>query len=255
MKAVLVLAALALVVAGCTSPSQTGGATNSTGSGSNAFGEGGGSGSPPSPPPAGSGTGSSSADWHNAANPVVVWTTNQGTFKAELFLDKTPITAGNFLNLTRQGFYDGTRFHRVIPDFMIQDGDPLTKDTSQQNRWGTGGPGYSIRDEFPCKDGSVSYAHQRSTGVKPCTNNGGLFFTHDVKGLLSMANSGPNSGGSQYFVTVAKTDWLDGQHAIFGRVIEGYDVVEKISKVPNSGSPANRPINEVVITSLKVEGS
>lgn len=245
LAAALLLAAL--VVAGCTSPPQA--ANNTTGS--NAGGNNtGGSGT--ISPPTTAGNGSGSTTWHNAQNPIIVWTTSMGTFKAELFLDKTPITAGNFLNLTRQGFFDGTRFHRVIPNFMIQDGDPLSKDTSQASRWGTGGPGYSIKDEFPCKDGTTSYDHARAAGRVPCSSNGGLLFTHDGPGLLSMANSGPNTGGSQYFVTVAKTAHLDGQHAIFGRVTEGYAVVEAISKV---ASTRDRPNTDVVITRMTVEGA
>jgi cyclophilin family peptidyl-prolyl cis-trans isomerase len=249
---------LAMVAAGCSSPPPANpGNTSGQGAGSGGSGNGTASGGGfgfgnATIPPAGSGAGNGSVDWHNAANPILVWQTNKGTFKAELFLDKTPITAGNFLNLTKQGFYDGTRFHRVIANFMIQDGDPLSKDKAQQARWGTGGPGYDIKDEFPCKDGTTSYDHASVRGVTPCTGHGGLLFMHNTKGLLSMANAGPNSGGSQYFVTVAQTPHLDGKHAIFGRVVEGYDVVEAISKVPTSGRPSDRPLEDVVIERLTV---
>ena len=125
--------------------------------------------------------------------------TSLGVVEVELFEDAAPITTANFLKLAKQGFYDGVLFHRVIPQFMVQTGDPKGD--------GTGGPGYTIKDEF-------------APGLK-----------HNVSGLLSMANSGPNTGGSQFFVTVAQTPWLDGKHAIFGKVVEGYDVVEKISLV------------------------
>lgn len=250
MRALAGLLLLAIAVAGCTSsPPPSGG--NTTGQGSNLYGEGNAT-SGANPAITQPGTGNGSLTWHNAQNPVVVWTTTMGTFKAELFLDKAPITAGNFLNLTRQGFYDGTRFHRVIRDFMIQDGDPNTKDPALASRWGTGSPGYSIKDEFPCKDGTTSYAHFRSTGQMPCGGKAGMLFTHDGPGLLSMANGGPNTGGSQYFVTVTATPHLDGQHAIFGRVVAGYDVVDAISKVPTT---RDRPNTDVVIQSLRVEGS
>ena len=127
-----------------------------------------------------------------------VFKTTAGDFTVELFKDKAPGTVGNFVNLTRKGFYDGTIFHRVIPGFMIQGGDP--------NGDGTGGQGDEIKDEF----------HPS--------------LMHDQPGTLSMANRGPNTGGSQFFITVAPTPWLDGKHAIFGKVIAGYDIVEKISQ-------------------------
>lgn len=153
-----------------------------------------------------------------SVNPIVIFETNQGTFKVEVFEQEAPITAGNFLKLVREGYYDGIIFHRVIEGFMIQGGDPTGT--------GSGGPGYSIKDEF-------------APGLK-----------HDEPGILSMANRGPDTGGSQFFVTVAPTPWLDGKHAIFGKVIEGYDVVEKISKLPTQG--ADRPVEDVVMTSVSV---
>jgi cyclophilin family peptidyl-prolyl cis-trans isomerase len=153
------------------------------------------------------------------ANPIVVFETNQGTFKAELFKDKAPLTAQNFLDLTNKGFYNGLKFHRVIADFMLQGGDP--------NGNGTGGPGYKIRDEF------------------------GVGLKHSTPGILSMANAGPNTGGSQFFVTLVPTPWLDGKHAIFGKVVSGMDVVEKIGALPTNSNDA--PLSPVIMTKVYVE--
>ena len=122
--------------------------------------------------------------------------TSRGPIKVELFADKAPLTVANFVNLVKHGFYDGLIFHRVIADFMIQGGCP-------QGR-GTGGPGYKFEDE--------------KNGVK-----------HEV-GSLSMANAGPNTNGSQFFITHIKTDWLDGKHTVFGKVLEGLDVVDAVKQ-------------------------
>lgn len=130
--------------------------------------------------------------------------TNQGEIEIELFREEAPLTTINFLTLAQSGFYNGIRFHRIIEDFMAQVGDPLSKDQSQQARWGTGGPGYAIADEFTPS------------------------LRHDSAGILSMANSGPDSGGSQFFITYGPTPWLDDKHAVFGRVTKGMDVVEKL---------------------------
>jgi cyclophilin family peptidyl-prolyl cis-trans isomerase len=153
-----------------------------------------------------------------------VFDTTEGRFKAKLFDDKVPGTVKNFVDLaegtkTGKPFYDGLIFHRVIPDFMIQGGCPQGT--------GRGGPGYQFADEF----------HASLKHTKPC--------------LLSMANSGPNTNGSQFFVTVAPTPWLDNRHSIFGEVVEGYDVVEKISKLPRDSQ--DRPKKEVKINTLKIE--
>jgi|TARA_B100001971_G_C17907833_1_gene391303 peptidyl-prolyl cis-trans isomerase A (cyclophilin A) len=155
----------------------------------------------------------------SSENSIAVFETTQGTFKVEVFEDKAPITAKNFIDLINKGFYDGVIFHRVIPEFMIQGGDPDGR--------GTGGPGYTIEDEF-------------GEGLK-----------HDTPGILSMANSGPNSGGSQFFITVAATPWLDGKHAIFGKVIEGYDVIEKIEKVKTGF--ADKPDEDVVMNKVTIQ--
>ncbi len=153
------------------------------------------------------------------SNKVAVFDTNHGTFKVELFEDKAPKTAGNFVTLVEKGFYDGLVFHRVIKDFMIQGGDP--------NGDGTGGPGYKIDDEF-------------GEGLK-----------HDSEGILSMANSGPNTGGSQFFITLVPTPWLDGKHAIFGKVVEGMDVVREIGGIETG--PMDRPVEPVVVNKITLE--
>jgi peptidyl-prolyl cis-trans isomerase A (cyclophilin A) len=150
--------------------------------------------------------------------------TTEGSFKIKLFADKAPKTVENFVGLaegtkTGKPFYDGIIFHRVIPDFMIQGGCPEGS--------GRGGPGYNFADEF----------HPD--------------LRHSKKGVLSMANAGPNTNGSQFFITVAATPFLDNKHAVFGEVVEGYDVVEKISKVPRSAQ--DRPRNDVKIRSVKIE--
>jgi peptidyl-prolyl cis-trans isomerase A (cyclophilin A) len=152
--------------------------------------------------------------------------TTEGQFKAKLFSDKAPRTVENFVSLadgskTGKPFYDGTVFHRVIPDFMIQGGDP--------EGTGRGGPGYKFADEF----------HPSLKHSKP--------------GLLSMANAGPNTNGSQFFVTVAATSWLDNRHTIFGEVIEGFDVVKKISEMPRNKQ--DRPVKDVRVNSVKIERS
>ena len=144
----------------------------------------------------------------------VVMETNYGTIEIELYMDRAPETAGNFEKLMEDGFYDGLTFHRVIPAFMIQGGDPLGD--------GTGGPGYSIDDE-----------------------ESALALQHNY-GALSMANSGPDTGGSQFFIVVNRTgsNHLDGQHAVFGKVIDGMDVAVKISEVE---AEADAPLEPVVI--------
>lgn len=147
------------------------------------------------------------------ANRTATVQTNLGTFKLELFDDNAPETAGNFAKLVEKGFYDGVVFHRVIDGFMIQGGRPMGR--------GTGGPGYTIRDEF------------------------GPGLSHDGEGILSMANAGPNTGGSQFFITLAATPWLNGKHAIFGKVTEGMEVVRAIGSTPTG--PGDRPRTDVVM--------
>ncbi|MGH2673155.1 MAG: peptidylprolyl isomerase [Actinomycetota bacterium] len=165
---------------------------------------------------------------------TATFVTSIGSFIVRLMPEHAPKTVANFVDLatgakewthprsgdrTNDRLYDGTVFHRVIGNFMIQGGDPLGT--------GTGGPGYQFEDEVP--------------------SNGPRF---DRPGLLAMANAGPNTNGSQFFVTVAATDWLTGKHTIFGEVTEGYDVVEAISKVPTRSQ--DRPATEVVLERVDV---
>lgn len=152
-------------------------------------------------------------------NRIAVFETSMGTFKVELFDDKAPKTAENFASLVNKGFYNGLIFHRVIDKFMIQGGDPKGN--------GTGGPGYKIEDEF-------------HPDLK-----------HSTAGILSMANSGPNTGGSQFFITLDKTPWLDRKHAVFGKVIEGMDVVTAIGKVKTGAQ--DKPVEDVVIKTITIQ--
>lgn len=161
--------------------------------------------------------------------------TSLGNFTIEFFNDKMPITVANFLNLAKAGYFDGIKFHRVIAGFMIQGGDPLTKDDSAMSMWGTGGPGYAIEDE-----------HVASPELS------------NVYGTISMANSGPNSGGSQFFINVADNSFLDfdkdplaSKHPVFGKVVDGMNVVEKISKT--STGVNDRPITPVVINKVNLK--
>jgi len=136
----------------------------------------------------------------------IVIKTTKGDIEGTLFASKVPMTAANFLNLAKQGFYDGIIFHRVIPNFMAQVGDPQTKQPGMEARWGTGGPGYRFADEI---DPSLR---------------------HDKPGMFSMANAGPNTNGSQIFITHVPTPHLDGKHAVFGAVTKGQDVVDRVQK-------------------------
>jgi peptidyl-prolyl cis-trans isomerase A (cyclophilin A) len=155
----------------------------------------------------------------NMGNSKAIFKTSMGMFKVELFEDKVPNTTANFIKLARDGFYNGQIFHRIIPEFMIQGGDPKGD--------GTGGPGYKIDDEF----------HED--------------LKHDSAGILSMANAGPDTGGSQFFITLVPTPWLDGKHAIFGKVTEGMDIVEAIGNVETGVT--DRPVENVVIETITIE--
>jgi len=168
----------------------------------------------------------------NETNPAITLKTNKGDITIELFMDKAPVTAGNFLKLAREDFYRGIKFHRVIPGFMIQSGDPNSKgeDTSL---YGQGGPGYTIEDEL----------------IEGLSN---------VRGTISMANTGaPNSGGSQFFINIADNTNLDfdkepltSKHPVFGRVTEGMDIVDAISKVPTQSN--DLPVDPVIIEDIVI---
>ena len=154
------------------------------------------------------------------ANRIAVFDTNMGEFEIELFEDKTPITTKNFIDLAQEGFYDGVIFHRIIDGFMIQGGDPTGT--------GMGGPGYTIEDEFTPE------------------------LTHESEGILSMANTGrPHTGGSQFFITLAATPWLDGHHNVFGKVVKGMEVVREIGHVKTG--PQDRPVHDVVINKITIK--
>jgi peptidyl-prolyl cis-trans isomerase A (cyclophilin A) len=164
-----------------------------------------------------------------------IFETSEGNIVCRLFEKEAPKTVANFVELAEgkrewthpntrkkssEPLYNGTVFHRVIPDFMIQGGDPMGT--------GFGGPGYQFEDE------TKGSAHR-----------------FDKPGKLAMANAGPNTNGSQFFITVANTEWLTGKHTIFGEVVEGYDVVEKISKSPRGRN--DKPNKDVVVKSVKIE--
>ena len=149
---------------------------------------------------------------------TAVFETSMGDFEVKLATDLAPKTCENFINLAKKGFYNGVTFHRVIDNFMIQGGDPTGT--------GTGGPGYTIKDEFSSK------------------------LTHEGAGVLSMANAGPNTGGSQFFITLAPTPWLDGHHAVFGKVVEGIDVVRKIGVAKTDFR--DRPVTEIAMEKVEV---
>ncbi len=154
-------------------------------------------------------------------NRFVQITTNFGTFQVELFEGQVPATTKNFVQLIERSYYDGTVFHRVIDGFMIQGGCP--------NGDGRGGPGYTIPDEFHSE------------------------LRHDSEGILSMANAGPNTGGSQFFITLAATSWLDDKHAVFGKVVDGMKTVRRIGETTTG--PGDVPIEAVAIESVRLLAS
>ena len=152
-------------------------------------------------------------------NPKVKLETNQGDIVIELYSKEMPITAGNFEKLVKEGFYDGVIFHRVIDGFMIQGGDPTGT--------GMGGPGYNIQDEFTNSD-----------------------IDQNKRGTLSMANAGPNTGGSQFFINLVDNNFLDGKHPVFGKIAEGMDVIDKIAKLPKDSQ--DKPLQEVKIIKASI---
>ena len=165
------------------------------------------------------------ADEKKAGDEVAVIKTSLGTMVLEFWADVAPKHVENFKTLAKKGFYDGTAFHRVIKGFMIQGGDPLTKDDAQQMRWGTGDPGYKIKAEFNDK--------------------------HHTRGVLSMARSqDPDSAGSQFFICHDKASSLDGKYTAFGKLINGDDVLEKIATTETA--PGDRPLKKVTVESIKI---
>ena len=158
-------------------------------------------------------------------NMTAIMKTSLGEIKLELFSANASKTVENFVKLAKQGFYDNTRFHRVIKEFMIQGGDPLSKDTSIKDKWGTGGPGYAFEDEIH-------------------SNN------HNIASTIAMANAGPNTNGSQFFINTNNNDFLDTKHTVFGKVIQGMDIVREIENTATEGP--DRPINDIVIKSIEI---
>ena len=152
--------------------------------------------------------------------------TTKGDVVIELLGADAPDTVANFTKLAGSGFYDGTKFHRVIKGFMIQGGDPLSKDDAKAAQWGTGGPGYQFKDE-----------------IRPGNRN-------DI-GTISMANAGPNTNGSQFFINTAANNFLDTKHTVFGKVVAGLDVVKAIETTPTGSN--DRPVEPMVITSITLE--
>jgi len=237
---------------------------------------------------------------------IVSMVTNQGTIKLELWPDMAPKTVENFLKLSKEKFYDGTYFHRVIPDFMIQGGDPNTKDKDRSND-GMGGPGYKFEDECYAESGEaitgkisdektamkvwmeiiMPYMQKTQTpdpAIKTVVDsvvakqNGSPIMAHTVEyfmektgrsgdlvskvlkhpvafGTLCMANSGPNTNGSQFFIVTAANgcSWLDGKHTVFGKVIEGMDIVKKIEKLPRDDKDNPLEANQAIIQQITVK--
>ncbi len=159
------------------------------------------------------------------SNMTAIMKTNFGDIELELFASDAPNTVENFITLAESGFYDGVKFHRVVKNFMIQGGDPSSKDASQKDLWGRGGPGYAFADEI--------HANNRN-----------------IIGTIAMANSGPNTNGSQFFINTADNNTLDTGHTVFGKVITGMDVVATIENSPTDG--LDRPVDGVVIESIEV---
>jgi peptidyl-prolyl cis-trans isomerase B (cyclophilin B) len=165
-----------------------------------------------------------------ASNEVAVIKTTDGTMVVEFWREVAPGTVANFIKLAKEGFYNGTAFHRIIPGFMIQGGDPLTKDKSKEEMWGTGDPGYKIKAEFNDKK--------------------------HVRGVISMARSSdPDSAGSQFFLMLGDAPFLDNKYTGFGQIIKGDDVLAKISKTPivdGGRGEVSKPTKRVEIESIKI---
>lgn len=154
-----------------------------------------------------------------------VFKTNQGDIEIEFYSEDAPKTVANFVKLAGEGFYNETKFHRVIKDFMIQGGDPSSKDDSRQDMWGTGGPGYQFEDEIHANNNNLT-------------------------GTIAMANSGPNTNGSQFFINTADNDFLNSKHTVFGKVISGMEVVRKIEDTETGEQ--DRPVTPMIINSIEI---
>lgn len=189
------------------------------------------------PPPAGGNTTAPPTfqgyTYAGGPHPMVVVSTTHGPFILEVFTDQTPQTANNFLNLTKAGFYDGLRFHRVIgpakapPNgWFVQSGDNLSRDLNLRERWGFGGANVTVPDEIP-------------------RVNGSLVLRFDAPGILAMANRGPNTANSQFFITLNQTSWLNGNYTIFGQVIAGFETIRAIGNLPTD--PGDRPTQDAII--------
>ncbi len=162
---------------------------------------------------------------NNQGKMKAVISTNFGNIELELFSEYAPKTVANFKKLAEDDFYQNTKFHRVIKGFMIQGGDPLSKDNDLKERWGTGGPGYTFEDEI----------HEKN---------------YNMSGTIAMANSGPDTNGSQFFINVSNNNFLDKKHTVFGEVVEGMDVVRNIEEVDTDED--DRPIDDVVVSNVKI---
>lgn len=162
---------------------------------------------------------------HQNKNIEAIIETNFGDIKLSLYQSEAPKTVKNFVSLARSGFYDGTKFHRVVKGFIIQGGDPLSRDDSLKDKWGTGGPGYTFANEI----------HKNNN------NN---------EGTIAMANAGPNTNGSQFFINTKDNNFLDTDYTVFGEVVQGMDVVRKIENVPVDDH--NRPLKDVIVKTIKI---
>ena len=159
-------------------------------------------------------------------NMTAILHTTKGDITIEFLPEQAPNTVANFVKLAQSGFYDGTKFHRVIKGFMNQGGDPLSKDDTKSALWGTGGPGYAFADE-------IGANNRNNTGT------------------IAMANAGPNTNGSQFFINAADNNFLDTKHTVFGHVTEGLEVVMAINSVPTDAN--DRPLEPVIINSITIE--
>jgi len=167
---------------------------------------------------------------NNSAEGVII-KTNLGSIEIDFYAEKAPKTVANFIKLAGSEFYNGTRFHRIVKDFMIQGGDPLSKDIQKKDLWGTGGPGYTFEDEIG-------------------ENN-----KNDV-GTIAMANAGPNTNGSQFFINTNNNNFLDTKHTVFGKVVNGMDVLAKINNVEtemNASGEKSLPVEDIIIESITLK--